>query len=70
VEHMTEIPPGMVLGLDGRHHPRNPLSKSERNTRTEAILRLRSQGKSIRAIAAELGLSVGTVHRTIQQNES
>jgi DNA-binding NarL/FixJ family response regulator len=60
----------MVKGLDGKHHPRHPLTESERSTRTEAILMLRSQGKSVRAIAAELGLSVGTVHRTIQQERS
>jgi DNA-binding NarL/FixJ family response regulator len=59
----------MLVGMDGRRHPSRPLTESEHSTRTEAILTLRSQGKSVRAIAAELGLSVGTVHRTIQ-NES
>lgn len=34
--------------------------------RREAVLRLRREGKSIRAIAEELGVSVGTVHRHIK----
>jgi DNA-binding NarL/FixJ family response regulator len=70
VERMTEIPPGYVVGLDGRLHPSHPLTEPERSERTKAILKLRGQGKSVRAIAAELGLSVGTVHRTIQQQEN
>jgi DNA-binding NarL/FixJ family response regulator len=57
----------MVVGLDGRNHPAHPLTELERSERTEAILKLRKQGKSVRAIAAELGLSVGTVHRTVQK---
>jgi hypothetical protein len=60
-------PPRVVIGLDGRNHPSHPLTESERSARTKAVLKLRSQGKSVRAIAAELGLSVGTVHRTIQK---
>jgi DNA-binding NarL/FixJ family response regulator len=60
-----EIP--KITGLDGRQHPGRALTESERSERTAAILKLRSQGKSVRAIAAELGLTVGTVHRTVQK---
>jgi DNA-binding NarL/FixJ family response regulator len=67
VGHMTVRKPKTVVGLDGRRHPSHPLSDSERSKRTKAILKLRGQGKSVRAIAAELGLSVGTVHRTVQK---
>lgn len=35
-------------------------------SRGEAVLRLRGEGKTIRAIAEELGVSVGTVHRHIK----
>ena len=37
--------------------------------RRKAVLRLRREGKSIRAIAEELGVSVGTVHRHIKAAE-
>lgn len=35
--------------------------------RGEAVLRLRKEGKTIRAIADEVGVSIGTVHRHIKQ---
>jgi DNA invertase Pin-like site-specific DNA recombinase len=36
-------------------------------TTVKALLRLRKQGRSIRAIAAELGLSTGTVQKLVKQ---
>jgi DNA invertase Pin-like site-specific DNA recombinase len=42
--------------------------KTEDNLATvKALRRLRKQGRSIRAIAAELGLSAGTVHKLVKQ---
>jgi DNA invertase Pin-like site-specific DNA recombinase len=36
-------------------------------TTVKALLRLRKQGRSIRAIAAELGLATGTVHKLVKR---
>ena len=47
------------------HRPRRALDSPERAERDLIILTLRVAGVSIRAIAAEVGCSVGTVHRAI-----
>jgi hypothetical protein len=51
-----------IRGLDGKHYPRTV----ERN-RDHRIVLARSAGKPIRAVAAEIGCSVGTVHRVLSQ---
>lgn len=53
---------------ENRFEPREEyLARAEQ--RREAVLRLRREGKTIRAIAEELGVSVGTVHRHIKAAE-
>jgi DNA-binding NarL/FixJ family response regulator len=69
-EKVANRPAHMVLGLDGKYHPRRPLTTSQMIARDKKIMKLRDQGMSVRAIAAELGCSVGTVHRVIQAEES
>jgi hypothetical protein len=51
------------FGLDGKTRLNRRVDTTERDTR---IRDLRSGGKSMRAIAAEVGCSVGTVHRIIR----
>lgn len=52
-----------VLGLDGK---RRPNRRFNTDARDEQIRALREEGRSVRAIAAELGCSVGTVHRVVK----
>jgi len=52
----------MKMGLDGKVRPSRRFDVTGRD---EAILSARAAGGSIRAIAAEVGCSVGTVHRVI-----
>ena len=48
------------------HIPRRALDSTARAERDLAILTMRAAGESIRTIAAELGCSIGTVHRAIK----
>jgi hypothetical protein len=52
-----------VFGLDGKHYPRTTGGPR----RDRRIVLARSAGKSMRAIAAEIGCSVGTVHHVLSQ---
>jgi DNA-binding NarL/FixJ family response regulator len=61
VEH---LPPGKCLGLDGKIRPNRRFDTTHRDRK---IVLLRSSGKSLRAVAAEIGCSVGTVHRVLGQ---
>jgi DNA-binding NarL/FixJ family response regulator len=56
--------PQMTIGLDGKLRPAQRLDTTKRDKK---IMKLRAQGKSVRAIAAEVGCSVGTVHRIIRK---
>jgi len=49
---------GRIVGRDGKTYPRRP-----RPELPERIRALRGAGLTIREIAAQLGCSVGTVHR-------
>lgn len=61
VEH--RIPAGKILGLNGKLYPNQRFDATRRDRR---IVTLRvMDGKTIRAIAAETGCSVGTVHRVL-----
>ena len=53
---------GTVMGLDGK---RRPSRRFDTSARDEQICDLRYSGKSLRTIAAEVGCSVGTVHRVL-----
>jgi DNA-binding NarL/FixJ family response regulator len=53
---------GRSLGRDGKYRPKRRLDTRNRD---DAIRRLRTEGASIRTIAAELDWSVGTVHRVL-----
>lgn len=55
-------PAKWITGLDGKNYPRTV----ERN-RDHRIVLARSAGKPYRTIAAEIGCSVGTVHRVLSQ---
>jgi hypothetical protein len=50
-------------GIDGKLRPDRRFINTERD---EMICRLRADGMKIRAIAAEAGCSVGTVHRVLK----
>lgn len=52
-----------VFGLDGKHYP----ATTGGPRRDRRIVLARSAGKSMRAIAAEIGCSVGTVHHVLSQ---
>ena len=52
------------LGLDGKWRPNRRFDTTSRDYN---IVRLRTTGWSMRDIAAEIGCSVGTVHRVIAQ---
>ncbi len=45
-----------------------PVGRPMRVFDREAILRLRGEGKSVRAIAAELGVGYGTVQRLVKDS--
>jgi DNA invertase Pin-like site-specific DNA recombinase len=49
-------------GLDGKQRP---LIRYDTSERDEVIRERRMAGLSVRAIAAEVGVSVGTVHRVL-----
>ncbi|MEU2198721.1 helix-turn-helix domain-containing protein [Isoptericola sp. NPDC019482] len=51
---------GRVMGLDGKVRPSRRFDTTARDQR---IRELRDEGLSMRAIATEVGCSVGTVHR-------
>jgi DNA-binding NarL/FixJ family response regulator len=53
---------GHSLSRDGKYRPKRRIDTRNRDA---AIRRLRSEGASIRTIAAELDWSVGTVHRVL-----
>ena len=55
----------MVRGLDRRLRPGVRYDTSGRDV---LIRQLRTEGKSIRAIAAEVGVSAGTVHRVVSRD--
>ena len=57
----------VAKGLDGRMRPAVRYDTTGRDAR---IMELREDGLTIRAIAAEVGCSVGTVHRVISREES
>jgi DNA-binding NarL/FixJ family response regulator len=54
---------GWSMGVDGKRRPDRRFSTAERDAE---ILRRRSEGESIRGIAAGVGCSVGTVHRVVR----
>lgn len=58
----TDREVGWSTGLDGRVRPNRRLDTTERDKR---IAKLYAAGKSMRAIAAQVGCSVGTVHRVV-----
>jgi hypothetical protein len=53
----------MVTGLDGKVRPSRRFNTADRDRQIRV---LRRTGKSIRAIAADVGCSVGTVHRVLK----
>lgn len=55
----------MVVGLDGKVRPSRRLDTAGRDAE---IRRLRSAEVSMRAIAAAVGCSLGTVHRVLRQS--
>jgi AcrR family transcriptional regulator len=63
VEHMnTPEMPDKIRGLDGKLRPARKVDTAARDAR---IRELRARGMSLRAIAAEVDCSVGTVHRVL-----
>ena len=54
-------PTGYVRGLDGKVYPL-PASRYEIDSRRQWIAQQRARGASIRQMANELGVSVGTIH--------
>lgn len=66
VEHLRQ-PGEWNLGLDGKWRPNRRCEHGSQRDRQ--IVLLRSGGKSIRAIAAEVGCSAGTVHRVLSRWE-
>lgn len=56
-----------VKGLDGKYRPNRRYDITERD---EQIRALRDTGQSVRAIAKEVGCSVGTVHRVISKEST
>jgi len=65
VEHLRDTR-YWCLGLDGKWRPNRRFDTTHRDRQ---IVLLRSARKSIRAIAAEVGCSVGTVHRVLSRWE-
>jgi DNA-binding NarL/FixJ family response regulator len=65
VEHLRDTK-NWCLGLDGKWRPNRRFDTTRRDRR---IVLIRSTGKSMRAIAAEIGCSVGTVHRVLSRWE-
>jgi len=59
---------GMVLGLDGKRRPSRRFDTT--TARDSRICELRDAGQSVRAIAGEVGCSVGTVHRVLKSAPS
>jgi IS30 family transposase len=59
---MVRIP--LTVGADGRRRPSRRIPPIERNLR---ILQLRQQGRSIRAIADEVGCAASTVHKLLSR---
>jgi hypothetical protein len=53
----------MILGTDGKRHPGRRFNTTARDSH---ICELRDAGQSIRAIAADVRCSVGTVHRVLK----
>jgi hypothetical protein len=54
---------GWSVGLDGKKRPNRRFNTTARDTR---IHELRTAGQSVRAIASDVGCSVGTVHRVLK----
>lgn len=54
----------MTKGLDGKLRPSRQVDTTDRDKR---IRKLHQEGRTMRAIAAEIGCSVGTVHRVISK---
>lgn len=54
---------GKTLGLDGKVRPDRRFDTTDRDARI--VRAYRSEGKTMRAIACEVGCSVGTVHRVL-----
>lgn len=54
---------GTCVGLDGKIRPSRRFDTTDRD---ERIRELRDAGQTVRAIAADVGCSVGTVHRIIR----
>jgi DNA-binding transcriptional regulator YhcF (GntR family) len=54
---------GRTIGLDGKLRPSRRFDTTARDNR---IRELGAGGRSVRAIAAEVGCSVGTVHRVLK----
>lgn len=55
---------GWAKGLDGKVRPDRRFDTRERDRR---IAKLHKAGQSMRAIARDIGCSVGTVHRVISK---
>ena len=53
----------LTMGLDGKVRPSRRLDTRGRDA---LIVQMRADGDSVRAIAAAVGCSVGTVHRVIK----
>lgn len=53
----------MIKGLDGKLRPSRQVDTTDRD---KQIRRLHRNGQSMRAIAKEVGCSVGTVHRIVK----
>ena len=56
---------GRTVGADGRARPAHRTDTAARDAR---IRELRADGATMRAIAQAVGVSVGTVHRTLGQD--
>jgi DNA-binding Lrp family transcriptional regulator len=54
---------GKTLGLDGKVRPDRLVDTTDRDARI--VRAYREEGKAMRAIASEVGCSVGTVHRVL-----
>lgn len=65
VEHLRDTR-YWCRGLDGKWRPNRRFDTTNRDRK---IVLLRSGGRSIRTIAAEVGCSVGTVHRVLTRWE-
>jgi len=61
------IPVRRVLGRDGKRRLNRRIDTTARDSR---ICELRDAGQSVRAIAGEVGCSVGTVHRVLKSAPS